>query len=606
MKFRVRRGLFFSAVAFLCTALLPSPELSAQGVKIGQDDGPPASSSILELESTSRGFLPPRMTTAERDLIQDPATGLVIYNTSTNCLNMWTGSSWRRSCFECDFDSPDAISPETVCEGTALSLSATLIPGATYQWTGPNGFVSSQRNPVIENVTLAASGSYWVTAALNGCTSQPQSTVTTVIARPTQPVASNSGPACVGSQVNFTAASSPTATYQWSGPEGFSSADQNPFRATIQLAHGGTYAVIANENGCASLEGSTMLSVITTPNAPGSISGPVNPCIGSPSNQYVVTEITGVTYTWNTPAGWNITSGQNTASVAVTAGTASGQITATPSNTCGAGPSSSLSVSVAQPATGGSTAQIPGYRVHTFTSGGTLQIGSCGLSNLEVLVVAGGGGGGCGWEGGGGGAGGVIYQSSYAVTDNQSISVTVGNGGAGGSNSGGANGGNSVFGTLTAIGGGGGGTWYNSTPGANGGSGGGSHQGNPPGQGTPGQGFAGGNGSTVLAAGGGGGAGGPGQNIINGTTGGHGGIGIQSSITGTPTYYAGGGGGSNLSAAPSGGLGGGGNGGSNSPVIEPQAGQPNTGGGGGGHRNLGGNGAAGGSGIVIVRYPVTL
>lgn len=55
----------------------------------------PNSSSILELRSTTLGFLPPRMATTERDAISTPATGLVIYNTTTNLLNFYNGSSWQ-------------------------------------------------------------------------------------------------------------------------------------------------------------------------------------------------------------------------------------------------------------------------------------------------------------------------------------------------------------------------------------------------------------------------------------------------------------------------------------------------------------------------------
>ena len=54
-------------------------------------------SSILTLESTSKGFLPPRMTTAERDLIATPATGLTLYNTSTNTLDIRSSASvWNK------------------------------------------------------------------------------------------------------------------------------------------------------------------------------------------------------------------------------------------------------------------------------------------------------------------------------------------------------------------------------------------------------------------------------------------------------------------------------------------------------------------------------
>ena len=46
----------------------------------------PDPSAQLEVSSTTKGFLPPRMTTAQRDAIIDPADGLIIYNTTTNIL----------------------------------------------------------------------------------------------------------------------------------------------------------------------------------------------------------------------------------------------------------------------------------------------------------------------------------------------------------------------------------------------------------------------------------------------------------------------------------------------------------------------------------------
>ncbi|MCE7740488.1 MAG: hypothetical protein GPJ50_14025, partial [Candidatus Heimdallarchaeota archaeon] len=65
-----------------------------QGVGISEVSITPHASSILELRSTQRGFLTPRMTSAERDAIPTPATGLIIYNTTTDKLNIYDGSTW--------------------------------------------------------------------------------------------------------------------------------------------------------------------------------------------------------------------------------------------------------------------------------------------------------------------------------------------------------------------------------------------------------------------------------------------------------------------------------------------------------------------------------
>ena len=54
----------------------------------------PEATALLDVYSTSKGVLIPRMTTAQRDAIASPATGLQVYNTSTNVLNYYNGSAW--------------------------------------------------------------------------------------------------------------------------------------------------------------------------------------------------------------------------------------------------------------------------------------------------------------------------------------------------------------------------------------------------------------------------------------------------------------------------------------------------------------------------------
>jgi DNA-directed RNA polymerase beta subunit len=53
-----------------------------------------AASSILTMESTTQGFLPPRMTTTQRNAIASPATGLIIYNSTDNLVQAYNGTSW--------------------------------------------------------------------------------------------------------------------------------------------------------------------------------------------------------------------------------------------------------------------------------------------------------------------------------------------------------------------------------------------------------------------------------------------------------------------------------------------------------------------------------
>lgn len=53
------------------------------------------SKAILEAVSTTKGFLPPRLTTTQRDAIASPPAGLTVYNTTTNKLNFYNGSAWE-------------------------------------------------------------------------------------------------------------------------------------------------------------------------------------------------------------------------------------------------------------------------------------------------------------------------------------------------------------------------------------------------------------------------------------------------------------------------------------------------------------------------------
>lgn len=51
-------------------------------------------SALLDMVSTSQGLLPPRMTTTQRDAISSPATGLLIWNTTTGQLEDYNGTAW--------------------------------------------------------------------------------------------------------------------------------------------------------------------------------------------------------------------------------------------------------------------------------------------------------------------------------------------------------------------------------------------------------------------------------------------------------------------------------------------------------------------------------
>lgn len=268
---------------------------------------------------------------------------------------------------------------------------------------------------------------------------------------------------------------------------------------------------------------------------------------------------------------------------------------------------------------------------HYATASGTWNVPS-DVSEVDVLIVAGGGAGqgkelGSFVGRGGGGAGGVLELTSYSVTPNDTLNITVGTGGSGGATSTSAtSGGNSSFDGQVAYGGGHGGSNVSGGEADNGGSGGGEAFNGTPGTGTSGQGYAGGVGtgsSSGHRAGGGGGASAAGENG-GAQTGGGGGAGLDLSSTmwasaaalGVPMAIAGGGGGGayrqfGTQAGGAGGFGGGGAGGEGSNLMANADGQPavaGTGSGGGGaagnssSSGKASNGGSGADGFVLIRY----
>ena len=102
--------------------------------QVGIGTATPAASAKLDVSSTTQGFLPPRMTTTQRDAIVSPATGLVIFNTTTNSLETKNSSGW-------------------VSLSSSFVALPTIVIG-TQQWMSKNLDVAFYRNgDVIPQVT---------------------------------------------------------------------------------------------------------------------------------------------------------------------------------------------------------------------------------------------------------------------------------------------------------------------------------------------------------------------------------------------------------------------------------------------------------------------
>lgn len=109
---------------------------------VGVGTASPNASALMDLSSTTRGFLLPRMTTAQRDAIAAPV-GLQIYNTTSNRLQYFNGSAW--------FD-----------VGTGVGVGTVF--GRTGAVTAQNGDYSASQ---ITNVAAGNISAVGVQAAIN-------------------------------------------------------------------------------------------------------------------------------------------------------------------------------------------------------------------------------------------------------------------------------------------------------------------------------------------------------------------------------------------------------------------------------------------------------
>ncbi len=159
-----------------------------------------------------------------------------------------------------------------ICDTQNLELFATTIPNVTYSWTGPNGFTSTQQNPVIASISSLNSGIYSVKVTKNGCDSTVSSVNVSVNSLPQFSISGE----CNGNNYIITATPEAVSSMalNWSGPNGYTS---NSSSITITGLPIGIYSLTATDvNGCSTTNSINVIRTICeipngiSPNGDGS------------------------------------------------------------------------------------------------------------------------------------------------------------------------------------------------------------------------------------------------------------------------------------------------------------------------------------------------
>ena len=149
----------------------------------------------------------------------------------------------------------------SACQGSTGAITGIVIPGVnTYTWTSGANIVGNS-----VNLNNQPAGSYLLIASnSNGCVNSfgPYSIINPNA--PSAPTASASANSlCVGQAISLFASSSPSTTFNWTGPN-FNSSTQNPIIPNSTTTMSGIYSVYATILGCSGP--ATNLTLTVNPN----------------------------------------------------------------------------------------------------------------------------------------------------------------------------------------------------------------------------------------------------------------------------------------------------------------------------------------------------
>ncbi|MFN4255434.1 MAG: choice-of-anchor V domain-containing protein [Saprospiraceae bacterium] len=294
------------------------------------------------------------------------------------------------------------------CATPTVTMTATSpVSGVNYTWAGPGGFTSTQQNP-----TVSAAGTYTVTVndPTNGCTSSTTAAVDQDIAAPNVSVV-GANLSCSTPTATLEGSSATSgATFSWSGPNGFSSTQQNP---TVSVSGNYTLTVLA-PNGCTASATATVSENFAQPTA--AVAAPTNlncnvssiQLDGSASSQGA-----NFNYNWTTPDG-NITAGANTLTPTVDKAGTYNLLVTNSTNGC----TQSATATVGQtPAVTAAISSSENVSCFGLANGSATATGGGGTGNLTYL-----------WSNGASGAtasGLIAGNYAVTVTDAENCTATI-------------------------------------------------------------------------------------------------------------------------------------------------------------------------------------
>ncbi len=145
------KTLLFNSSMLVCFFLITGNLLSQGNVAINSTGDSPAASAMLDVQSSTKGLLVPRMSTADRNNIPAPATGLIVYDLDINSFFFYAGSAWievlggfTTLLADNDHDTKidvEATTDEDTIKFTVAGTQMAKMDGRTFHLESPGGSV---------------------------------------------------------------------------------------------------------------------------------------------------------------------------------------------------------------------------------------------------------------------------------------------------------------------------------------------------------------------------------------------------------------------------------------------------------------------------------
>jgi len=243
------------------------------------------------------------------------------------------------------------VGPGTASQNVPTNYSVSPIAGATFTWNaGSGGTVTGSGNSVQLSWSTIGSKNISVTATDNCGTSIARLASVSVVgcAIPSQPstISLNSGSECASASANYSVTNVSGVTYTWAVSAGGTvTSTGNNATVVWNSSTGSRTITVTPSSSCGSGTVRTLnLTIGSAPAQPTVITGNATVCTGV-ATAYSVSNVAGVTYTWNTGGGGTVTGSGNAINVTWTSAGAK-TLTVTPSTSCGTGTVRTLAVTV--------------------------------------------------------------------------------------------------------------------------------------------------------------------------------------------------------------------------------------------------------------------